>query len=100
MQELETQHSHTPHIHSCTVLVAEEHLGRQVVGRAAECVAGHVWRVHAPAEVCQSEVELAVQQKVLWLQVSVDHAQLFQEQQCTGQLVDVLQNITSFPTKK
>lgn len=63
--------AHLPHVEALIVALTPDHLGRQVVGRAAKgSSVGHSALQHVgPAEVGQLGVLLLVQQDVLGLDV-------------------------------
>jgi hypothetical protein len=66
-----------PPVDGLTVAFVEKHLGRQVLGGAAQSVGARL-AVLCEAEVCQFEVPLRVNKNVLWLKVTVDDVQRVQ----------------------
>ena len=70
--------------------LALDHLGRQVVERAAEGRAARMRRVHRPTKVCNLELSPEIEQQVLWLDIAVDHVLRVAVVERAGQRLDVL----------
>ena len=70
--------------------LALDHLGRQVVERAAEGRAPRMRRVHRPTKVCNLELSPEIEQQVLWLDIAVDHVLGVAVVERAGQRLDVL----------
>lgn len=71
------------------MFAALDHLGRQVVERAAERGAPIAGRVHAPAEIANLELAIDAKEKVLGLDVSMNDVLGVEVGKCVGHLVDV-----------
>lgn len=71
------------------MFAALDHLGRQVVERAAERGAPIAGRVHAPAEIPNLELTIDAEEKVLGLDVSMNDVLGVEVRQRVGHLVDV-----------
>jgi len=56
-------------------VILSDHNFRRHVARSARCVVGVVRRPHSRnAHVCDSDVAILIQEKIFWLNVSMDHA--------------------------
>ena len=71
------------------MLLALDHLGREVVERAAERRATIARRVHAPAKVANLELAVDPEEEVLGLDVAVDDVLRVQVAERVGHLGDV-----------
>lgn len=71
------------------MLAALDHLGGQVVERAAEGGAPIAGRVHAPAEIANLELAVDTQEEILWLDVPMNDVLGVEVGERIGHLIDV-----------
>lgn len=76
-QHLVRENAQRPPVDWLTVALVEEHLGRQVLRRPAQCVSARL-TVLGETEICELQVALLVNQDVFRLQISVDDVQRVQ----------------------
>mmetsp|Transcript_12027 Transcript_12027/g.30948 ORF Transcript_12027/g.30948 Transcript_12027/m.30948 type:complete len:209 (+) Transcript_12027:209-835(+) len=88
-QELVAQHPERPQVDVAVVRLALDHLGREVVERAAERGPARRRCMHRPTKIGNLQLPLESQQEVLGLDVTVDHVFLVDVSQRLAELLDV-----------
>jgi hypothetical protein len=69
IQELIAKHPKAPDVNTGVMRPLAYHFWCQVVGRSAHCVPPHIWGVHRPSKVGQSQLAIMSNQQVFRLQV-------------------------------